>query len=39
VQLQAAFVESAEEKEKDHFTSIVFTFQKTYEENSLKWLK
>jgi hypothetical protein len=39
VQLQAAFVESAKEKEKERFISILFTFQKTYEEKFPKMAK
>jgi hypothetical protein len=39
VQLQAAFVESAYEKEKKHFHCILFTFQKTYEEKFPKMAK
>jgi hypothetical protein len=39
VQLQAAFVESAYEKEKERVASILFTFQNTYEEKVPKMVK
>jgi hypothetical protein len=39
VQQQAAFVESPLEKEKEHFSSILFTFRKTYEEKFSKMAK
>jgi hypothetical protein len=39
VQLQATFVESAWEKEKEPLTSILFTVQKTYEDKFPKLAK
>jgi hypothetical protein len=39
VQLQAAVVEGSLEKEKEHFSSILFTFRKMYEEKFPKIAK
>jgi hypothetical protein len=39
VQLQAAFVESAWDKDEENFTSILFTFQKIDEEKFPKMAK
>jgi hypothetical protein len=39
VQLQAAFIETAWEKEKEHITCVLFRVQKTYEEKFPKMAK
>jgi hypothetical protein len=39
VQLQSAFVESAYEKEKEHFIPYCSHFRKHMKNNSLKWLR